>query len=207
MKNIILLIAGIFILSGCGSDYTSLVKDGVFNDHKQTTVGRAFDAWQQCDMGVTWETFETDSGVNLVEYNCTILETKKEFAKQTFTSWMESGNSSEQIDKNLKPQCAFQENCNLTGDRYLRSLATPLNIVFQFTVNLDSSFDTTYVGVSMGSFDLDLSSLGTPGDFVDLVMSNLVLSDNTFDQIHTSIAMFVPDENLVNESKAERFFK
>jgi hypothetical protein len=58
----------------------------------------------------------------------------------------------------------------------------------------------------MGSYDLDLSSLGTAGDFVDLVMSNLVLSDTTFDQIHTSIAMFIPDENLVNESKAGLFF-
>ena len=206
LKKITLLIAGIFILSGCGPDYTSQVKDGVFNDHKQTTVGRAFDAWQQCDMGVTWDTFETDSGINIVEYTCSILGTKQEFAKKTLKTWMDNGIDAEQADENLKPLCGFDETCNLTGDRYLRTLATPIEIVFQFTINLDSSFDTTYVGSRLGELDQDLSTLGTPADFVEIVMTNDEFSDITMDRINTSIAMYAADEDLVSESKAETFF-
>jgi len=205
MKKIILLIAGVFILSGCGSDYTSMVKDGVFNDHKQTTVGRAFDAWGQCDKGVTWEEFETDSGVNIVEYNCTILETKKAFGKNTM-DMMDKLNEDD-LNETLGIQCLYQENCNLTLTRYRRTLATPFNIVFQFTINLDNSFDTSHVGAIMGSQEVDLSALGTPADFVNLVMVNRFLSDTAIDQISTAIAKFVPDDDLVSDSKAKAFFK
>jgi hypothetical protein len=43
MKKLMISIISL-IVTGCGADYTSIVKDGTFNDYKSTTVGRAFDA-------------------------------------------------------------------------------------------------------------------------------------------------------------------
>ena len=218
MKKLIISIISL-IITGCGTDYTSMVKDGTFNDYKSTTVGRAFDAWKQCDMGVTWEAFETDNGTNIVEYNCRIYESKKQDARNIFSTVQNNFRGDEErFDKFLLDTgCALDkiyqiqnfENCNLNSDTYLRSLATTLNMTIQFTVNLDDSFETSYIGAGMGSYEINLIEyeLGSFDDYINMVMSNDTLSQNSLDRMHFLLAKYVPDQELVSELAAQNYLE
>lgn len=209
MKAFILAIVTVFTLSGCGVDNISLVKGGVFDDHQQTTVGRAFDAWQACDMGVTWETFETASGINIVEYKCMISETKKKFARGAYGVGMIAGMKSEKAANNyLNTMCSVmgRTDCNINVEDYPALLATPYNVVLQFTMNLDDTFEATYIGVSMGSAEASLASQGVePGAWVGLIMNDESIPDVAFNAHHLLLAGLVPAEDLAGETEGKAF--
>ena len=188
----LLLIPSLSAAQFWGNIYVSQVKEGVFNDYKQSTVGVAFDGWKQCDEGTNWTHFETDNGRNIVQYTCTSLEAKKEhmFAlrDRVFTRYP----TREEGLKAEPTQCLaeqFQQiECNFTWVKYFQVLQTPLNIIFQFTVNVDDSFEISYIGAELGGIEMDISSLGDVKDFLDIIMGNDTFNQGTIDAIHTYIA-------------------
>ena len=202
----LLLIPSLSAAQFWGNIYVSQVKEGVFNDYKQSTVGVAFDGWKQCDEGTNWTHFETDNGRNIVQYTCTSLEAKKEhmFAlrDRVFTRYP----SREEGLKAEPTQCLaeqFQQiECNFTWVKYFQVLQTPLNIIFQFTVNVDDSFEISYIGAVLSYMDrkdqlheieMDISSLGDVNDFLDIIMGDDTFNLRTIEEIHTYIAKRVGD--------------
>tara|TARA_B100000427_G_scaffold329318_1_gene345066 strand:+ start:3491 stop:4180 length:690 start_codon:yes stop_codon:yes gene_type:complete len=221
VKKLSIISLTIFIVS-CGGGNVDLVKTGIFDDYKNTTVGKAFDAWGVCDQGTTWGDFETDNGTMIVEYKCNYLNSKKVAAG--LPKGILSGQGSvEKANEFFKNFCAGQQfgqmmtnplqtlsgqneipECNLTFDRYIRSLATPSSIDVQFTINLDDTFQVTYVGASMGSYST--SSVFPDMDaFLDMVMNNNVFDQNAVDVIVSNAAMYARDGDMVSTKKGMEF--
>jgi len=188
----LLLIPSLSAAQFWGTDYVSQVKEGVFNDYKQSTIGVAFDGWKQCDEGTNWTEFETDNGRNIVQYTCTSNEAKKEHAL-ALRDWVFAAYPSrEEGLKAESTQCLaeqFQQiECNFTWVKYFQVLQTPLNIIFQFTINVDDSFEISYIGAELGGIEMDISSFGGVNDFLDIIMGNDTFNQNTIDAIHMYIA-------------------
>ena len=72
-----LLVSVLFV--GCGSDI-DMVKSGVMQFNKTTTVGEAFDNNKDCKKG-EWESFETDNGAKVVQFTCYRKGVKEYFNK------------------------------------------------------------------------------------------------------------------------------
>lgn len=68
MKKIFLIAPIVMALTGCGSDL-DLVKGGIMEFNKTTTLGKALDSWKSCESR-NWEEFETDNGVKVVQFAC-----------------------------------------------------------------------------------------------------------------------------------------
>jgi hypothetical protein len=68
MKKIIALTACTLLATGCSND-VDLVKNGVMDFNQTTTLGKALDNWSSCD-STSWDSFETDNGVRVVEFTC-----------------------------------------------------------------------------------------------------------------------------------------
>ena len=47
----------------------TMVKNGVVDFNKTTTVGQVLDSWQTC-MSRDWKSFKKNNGVTVVEFNC-----------------------------------------------------------------------------------------------------------------------------------------
>lgn len=68
MKKGLIAIPFLAVMVGCSSDI-DMVKDGVMDFNKTTTLGEALDNWGSCGKR-EWESFETESGVKVVEFSC-----------------------------------------------------------------------------------------------------------------------------------------
>ena len=146
-----LAILAILTLTGCGNNVDS-VKSGVFDDYQSTTVGKAFDNWEVCD-SVTWEEFETSNGRNIVEYNC--------FQKNSLSFYL--------TDK----EGIYTGETLFANERLVKIIRQGVNLKIQFQINLDDSFDISYMGVSSEGFkEYNLAPIGSPGDFLDVIMAN-----------------------------------
>ena len=161
----ILAILAILILTGCGNNVDS-VKSGVFDDYQSTTVGKAFDNWGMCD-SVTWEEFETSNGRNIVEYNC--------FQKNSLSPYL--------TDK----EGIYTGEIMFATERLNKIIRQGVNLKIQFQINLDDSFDISYIGASSEGFkESNMAPVGSPDDFIGLIMAN---------QIYTLMTAF----NIVNQ--------
>ena len=144
-------ILAILTLAGCGNN-VDFVKDGVFDDYQSTTVGQAFDNWQVCD-SVTWEEFETPNGRNIVEYNC--------FLKNSLSFYL--------TDK----EGIYTGETLFANERLGKIIRQGVNLKIQFQIDLDDSFEINYMGASSEGFkEYDMAPLGSPDDFVNVIMSN-----------------------------------
>tara|TARA_B100000131_G_scaffold151795_1_gene147241 strand:+ start:256 stop:885 length:630 start_codon:yes stop_codon:yes gene_type:complete len=186
-----------------GTDYESIVRDGVFNDYKQSTVGVAFDGWSQCDVATDWEHYEEDNGRNMVKFTCTSREAKKEHALALRSTIMDAFPNKEKADEYASNVCAADiiqgySNCNFTWEKYFSSLQTPFKIGFFFQVNIDESFELIGVNASQGSFNVDLAGVGSVDDFISLVMRDNILPQNVIDIIHSEFGKYVALEELKN---------
>lgn len=68
MKKLLLAVPMTLALAGCGSDI-DLVKGGIMEFNKTTTLGKALDNWKSCE-NREWEEFKTDNGVKVVQFTC-----------------------------------------------------------------------------------------------------------------------------------------
>ena len=209
------------VLTSCGESNVELVKSGAFTDHQNTTVGRAFDAWVPCD-STLWESFETDNGTNIVEYHCFIRESKKIVGQELFSKALRGFSSVEEADKEITrsvcttkamsilfdTQAILQgalnekQTCNFTLARYIRALATTQSVKVQFTVNLDSTFNVSYVGHKVGEYDYNEGM--DIGSVVSVIMGNEDVSE-IYDAVATAFAMNASESDLVSEQEAVSF--
>ena len=203
---VLLLIPSLSAAQFWGTDYISQVKEGVFNDYKQSTVGVAFDRWKQCDKGTNWTAFETPNGRNIVQYKCLTWEAKKEHALALRDSVFDKYPTREEGLKAEPRMCEWERiqqiECNFTWVKYFSVLQIPIHIVFQFTVNVDDSFEISYIGAVLSYMDrkdqlheieMDISSLGDVNDFLDIIMGDDTFNLRTIEEIHTYIAKRVGD--------------
>lgn len=174
MKNFILKIIGLVVvlltLTACGGGNVNMVKTGTFNDYQGTTVGDAFDNWDICS-STSWDEFETDNGRNIVEYNCVV--------ERTGYGGMIEFISNVDADEVYNIVCLTNLlqgiECNFSVQRYVQALKDGITFVVQFQVNLDDTFEITYLGASspkVGEINLWEYDLLTPVDFLDFVMFN-----------------------------------
>jgi hypothetical protein len=135
MKNSfkIALLTAIFsiALTGCGSSPIDQVKNGIMDFNQSTTVGQAIDGWVDC-VGSEWTSFETDNGATVVEVMCPNAYNDEQPLVQAMEEIMESfrGDPNQQHD---------------IEQYFIDSVTTK----FQFTVNLDDTFETTYIGLNI----------------------------------------------------------
>jgi len=196
------------------SDNISQIKEGTFSAYQNTTVGRAFDSWSICDE-TQWSEFETDNGSQIVEYSCTILDSKKVPGIELIQQLMSVQGSEENVDKVFKSICngaGFAElllsqevsECKLSYDRYLRSFATPSRITVQFRVNLDETFDISWAGHEMGEYssntDIDINTL------VEIIMNEVTFGNTDYDMLNTNTASYASESDFVSRNAAEDFF-
>ena len=124
------LVFGFSVLSviigftGCGSDIDT-VKDGVLNFNKTTTVGQALDNNKNCE-SKEWSTFETDSGIKVVNFTCNVANVKEyiESIKDDLGT--------------LEPKWK-----NIDNIKHLK-LKSRIKI-YQFTINKDDTFQANSV--------------------------------------------------------------
>jgi hypothetical protein len=69
MKKAIATLLPIFITACSGE--IDLVQNGIMNINRTLTVGEAFNSWSECEKS-DWNKLESDNGVNLVEFKCTV---------------------------------------------------------------------------------------------------------------------------------------
>ena len=205
MKNFLVKIIGVMLvlitLTACGGGgNVNMVKTGTFNDYQGTTVGDAFDNWSMCE-NTYWTEFQTENGRNIVEYEC-------EAKKQSYTGLIniyEMSDHGELRDTVCFPVVIQGLDCNFTVDRALKVLKDGITYRVQFQVNLDDTFEVSYLGASspkVGEIDMANSGLLNVEEFLDYVMYNdESLNDTTpggaVDLVSSNIAQ-LGDMELLN---------
>lgn len=117
-----MIIVGIVVLlvSGCfGGGNVELVKNGVFDDYKSMTVGKAMDNWKECDEK-EWTEFESENGTNIVEFTCINTE----------------------MSNIADIKNAYSNNKDKLSSVDIISMTTSI----QFTINVDDTFELSYAG-------------------------------------------------------------
>ncbi len=120
MKKTLSICGIIALLSGC-SDNINGVKNGTMEFNKTLTIGQAFDNWNECNPGY-WEEFKTDNGVEVVQFTCHV-NNASEYAKRV--GELVSEETEEALDINDS------------------------KIVFQWTINKDSTFQVQHAGLEV----------------------------------------------------------
>ena len=182
MKNFILKIIGLVVvlltLTACGGGNVNMVKTGTFYDYENTTVGDAFDNWDICS-STSWDEFETDNGTNIVEYKCKASTQGYDNLINTLNSF--DADVIESITETICAPIAIAQlysggpACKFTMNRLKSVLRDGITYTVQFQVNLDDSFEISYLGASspnVGEISLWEADLLTPVDFLDYVMYN-----------------------------------
>ena len=181
-----------------GTDNVSMVKEGTFNNYKQSTIGVALDRWKQCDVGTNWTAFETDNGRNIVEYTCTSLEPKNVASSATRNALLGFDDAT---IKNVEAQLCLPQNargleCGVTVEKIINALNPdkPLKFFMQFTINVDDTFDADYIGVELQGVQMDLLDpdvgIGASlDDFLGIIYSNSTFPTAVFEALATFVAM------------------
>ena len=182
MKNFILKIVGLILvlvtLTACGGGNVNMVKTGVFNDYQGTTVGDAFDSWSMCE-NTSWTEFQTENGRNIVEYKCKASTQGYDNLINTLNSF--DADVIESITETICAPIAIAQlysggpACKFTMNRLKSVLRDGITYTVQFQVNLDDSFEISYLGASspnVGEVSLWEADILTPVDFLDYVMYN-----------------------------------
>ena len=158
--HVIILSFIILAITSCSGSNVDLVKTGQFYEYNSTTVGQAFDNWTMCDT-VTWEELETENGRKIVQFDC--------FAKNSLQSYLTSS------DMFMDGKVLYEETAD--AGKIIRK---GINFQTQFQVNLDDTFEISYMGASSEGYgEVDLSALGTPSDFLAIIMPNQKFSVTT----------------------------
>ena len=174
MKNFILKIFALIVvlatLTACGGGNVSSVKNGVFDDYQGTTVGDAFDNWNICE-STSWSEFQTENGRNIVEYRCAAAKT----GYSSLIAVLETLDV-EDTESAMCVSVIWQGlECNFTVERMKQTLKDGITYLVQFQINLDDSFETTYLGAfspKVGEIDLTALGLITIDELLSSIMSN-----------------------------------
>ena len=204
MKNFILKIFGLIVvlatLTACGGGNVSSVKNGVFDDYQGTTVGDAFDNWNICE-STSWSEFQTENGRNIVEYRCAAAKT----GYSSLIAMVETLDA-EDVESVMCVSVAWQGlECNFTMERLKQTLKDGITYLVQFQINLDDSFEMTYLGAyspKVGEINLEELELIYIDELLSVIMSNDVsLNDVTpggsVDLLASNIALH-GDMDLLN---------
>lgn len=113
MKKVLLAVPFLIALTGCESD-VDLVKLGIMEFNKTTTLGKALDNWKSCE-NREWEEFETDNGMKIVQFTC----------RHKITQYMSQAKS-----LLLQEEQAKANHLDITSNVQ----------TFQFTMNQDETF-------------------------------------------------------------------
>ena len=149
-------------------------------------MGDAFDNWSLCE-STSWSEFQTENGINMVEYRCkastqgydNLINTLNSFDAYTIESITETVCAPIAIAQLYSggPACKF------TVDRLKSVLIDGITYLVQFQINLDDSFEATYLGAyspKMGEIDLQELELIYIDELLSTIMSNNVyLNDVT----------------------------
>ena len=182
MKNFILKIFALIVvlvtLTACGGGNISSVKNGVFDDYQGTTVGDAFDNWSLCE-STSWSEFQTENGINMVEYRCAAAKT----GYSSLIAVLETLDV-EAIESEMCFTVIWQGlDCNFTVERMKQTLKDGITYLVQFQINLDDSFEMTYLGAyspKVGEINLEELELVYIDELLSVIMSNDVsLNDVT----------------------------
>lgn len=118
MKKTLYIVPIIAALAGCGSD-VDLVKKGIMDFNKTTTVGQALDNWSSCEKK-EWESFETDNGMTVVQFTC----------HHKIMEYMKKAKSL--LSQEEQPKASYMDVVSDTQ-------------TFQFTINKDETFQISNV--------------------------------------------------------------
>lgn len=177
----------LFLVS-CGNDST--IQASYLDGYNSLSVGEAFNNWGLCD-STSWQSFETENGRSIVEYQCTQFDEISETRENLRT-----------IVSNLDPDidlqaigCAeylfnLEEHCTFEVQDYLDTLANPITFAIQFTVNQNDTFEISYIGfeTSESSFSANLNEVN---EFLEIIYGDNVWSEDYVDQIVTSLSRTV----------------
>ncbi|MCF6293031.1 MAG: hypothetical protein L3J04_06520 [Robiginitomaculum sp.] len=140
----------------------SVIKQGYLEINKSVSVGAAFDNYSYCKT-VDWKSFETKNGRKIVEVNCAI-NTEEFFTKKYY----EEGMTDIDYDLRLALSSLLYKHA-LTMKPKLKQF----NIIYQFQVNYDDTFEIAYAGYQSLFFD-GVESVPSNEDFPDdLTISTL----------------------------------
>lgn len=122
--NTLLLIPIFFLFIGCSDksrdNNIEVVKNGVMEFNKSTTVGKAFDNYQHCTE-TEWREVNTPNGQNLVEFTC-VDKNVEPFVQKTIAT----------LDNDIDLNQNFLQLKSLTN-------------IYQWQINKDGSFEISNI--------------------------------------------------------------
>ena len=124
--NIVAIIIATMLSSLFGSSNISLVKNGIMEFDKSTTLGQALDNWDDCS-DTRWESFTTKNGKEVVQFTCEVTGANKLYnviANDDFIKKYYDSKDKSKFDKfsqnwNIKKQITtFQFVIDSKGDKF-----------------------------------------------------------------------------------------
>ena len=149
MNKFFLVATTLMMLNGCTKTDIEIVQSGTLDFNKTTTVGKALDNWQSCESKM-WSQFETNSGVQVVEFDCVLKTTEYIKKIESLLNQQKKDESNGETPPPAAPlEGAYVQTQDAPSAEQPSNLAlgfsaaldiSAISMVFQFTINKDGTF-------------------------------------------------------------------